>query len=94
MAETLSILNLMQGVPARSNLFRELQKLIYTGRVGDSALVLEQQLQAFETIVADYGSQPSFQPYLIYFRKAYMPRIRTSTAISSALKFILLLLGS
>ena len=71
----------MQGVPARSELFRDLQKLIYTGRVGDSALVLEEQLhEAFETIVADYGSQPSFQPYLIYFRDNYMRRIRTSTA--------------
>lgn len=78
----------MQGaarVPARFELFSELQQLIHTGRVGDSALHLEAQLDAaFKRIVATYGAEPSFQPYLAYVRDNYMQPKRASIAISQS----------
>ena len=54
--------------------------------------MLEQQLdEAFERIVAKYSGQPSFQPFLAYFRDNYMQRISKSTATSSILDLLLLL---
>lgn len=95
MASNKSMSRLMQGVarvPARFDLFMELRQLIHTGRVGDSPLALEQQLDdAFESIVAKYSDQPTFQSYFTYFRKNYMHRKSTPTATSSAPEFVLLL---
>ena len=56
-------------------MFMELRSLIYSGRAGDSPLLLEQQLDAaFERIAAKFGGQASFQPYLVYFKAKYMER--------------------